>query len=335
YEENKRQLPWRETVYPYKIWLSEIILQQTRVAQGLPYYLRFVKSFPSITSLANATQQEVLKLWQGLGYYSRARNLHTCARVVAREQKGKFPDNYKDLLKLKGIGPYTAAAIASFAFKEPVAVVDGNVFRVLSRVFGMEADITTPKAKDLFTKKANELISKDRPDLFNQAMMEFGALQCVPQNPRCDECIFAKSCVARKHELQDVLPIKSKKIKVRNRYLYYFVLRHQNKMLMKKRGAKDIWQGLYDFYVIETKRSTRIGELLKTDSVLKGSTKVNESKIYKHILSHQKLIVRFVEMKSPKTQILKSSELVWFTDREMAALPKPILIANYLAEKLK
>jgi A/G-specific adenine glycosylase len=335
YGENKRQLPWRETDDPYKIWLSEIILQQTRVAQGLPYYLRFIKSFPSITSLANATQQEVLKLWQGLGYYSRARNLHTCARVVARERKGKFPDNYKDLLKLKGIGPYTAAAIASFAFKEPVAVVDGNVFRVLSRVFGMEEDIATPKAKDLFTKKANELISKDRPDLFNQAMMEFGALQCVPQNPRCDECIFAKSCVARKHELQNVLPIKSKKIKVRNRYLYYFVLRHQNKLLMKKREAKDIWQGLYDFYVIETKRNTKVAELVKADSLLKGLTRVNESKIYKHILSHQKLMVRFVEMKSPKTQILKSAELKWFTDREMAALPKPILIANYLAEKLK
>ncbi|MFN7261953.1 MAG: A/G-specific adenine glycosylase, partial [Cyclobacteriaceae bacterium] len=167
YEENKRQLPWRETVDPYKIWLSEIILQQTRVAQGLPYYLRFVKSFPTVDSLANASQQQVLRLWQGLGYYSRARNLHACARVVASEQNGKFPDNYKDLLTLKGIGPYTAAAIASFAFKEPVAVVDGNVFRVLSRVFGMEADITTPKAKDLFTKKANELISKDRPDLFN------------------------------------------------------------------------------------------------------------------------------------------------------------------------
>jgi A/G-specific adenine glycosylase len=199
----------------------------------------------------------------------------------------------------------------------------------------MEADITTPKAKDLFTKKANELISKDRPDLFNQAMMEFGALQCVPKNPKCEECIFSKSCIARKHELQNVLPIKSKKIKVRNRYFYYFVVRYKNKLLMKKREGNDIWQGLYDFYLIETKRNKKVSELLKTDPILRGSTKTNESKLYKHILSHQKLMVRFIEMKSPKTQILKPVELKWFTQRAMAALPKPILIANYLAEKLK
>ena len=335
YEENKRQLPWRETVDPYKIWLSEIILQQTRVAQGLPYYLRFVKSFPTVDSLANATQQQVLRLWQGLGYYSRARNLHTCAKAVVSEWQGTFPNNYKSLLMLKGIGPYTAAAIASFAFKEPVAVVDGNVFRVLARVFGLEEDITTSKGKELFTEKANALISKDRPDLFNQAMMEFGALQCVPKNPKCEECIFSKSCLANRHSLQNLLPTKSKKLKVRNRYFYYFVVRYKNKLLMKKREGKDIWQGLYDFYVIETKRNTKVAALVKADSVLKGLTKVSESKIYKHVLSHQKLMVKFVEMKSPKTQILKPVELKWFTQRAMAALPKPILIANYLAEKLK
>ena len=335
YEENKRQLPWRETSDPYKIWLSEIILQQTRVAQGLPYYQRFVKSFPTVTSLATASQQQVLRLWQGLGYYSRARNLHTCAKVVVSEWQGTFPNNYKGLLMLKGIGPYTAAAIASFAFKEPVAVVDGNVFRVLSRVFGLEEDISTSKGKELFTEKANALISKDRPDLFNQAMMEFGALQCVPKNPKCEECIFSKSCVARKHELQNVLPIKSKKVKVRNRYFYYFVLRHQNKVLMKKREAKDIWQGLYDFYLIETKRNKKVSELLKTDPILKGSTKTNESKIYKHVLSHQKLVVRFVEIELQEIQTLKPSELKWFTDREITALPKPILIANYLVDRSK
>ena len=335
YEENKRQLPWRETSDPYKIWLSEIILQQTRVAQGLPYYERFVKSFPTVTSLANASQQQVLRLWQGLGYYSRARNLHTCAKVIVSEWQGTFPNNYKGLLTLKGIGPYTAAAIASFAFKEPVAVVDGNVFRVLSRVFGLEEDISTSKGKELFIEKANALISKDRPDLFNQAMMEFGALQCVPKNPKCEECIFSKSCLANRHSLQNLLPTKSKKLKVRNRYFYYFVVRYKNKLLMKKREGKDIWQGLYDFYVIETKRNTKVAALVKADSVLKGSTKSSESKIYKHVLSHQKLMVKFVEMKSPKAQILKSAELKWFTQRAMAALPKPILIANYLAEKLK
>ncbi|MCX8492066.1 MAG: A/G-specific adenine glycosylase [Cyclobacteriaceae bacterium] len=335
YMQHHRTLPWRETSDPYKIWLSEIILQQTRVAQGLPYYQRFIKSFPTVESLANASQQQVLRLWQGLGYYSRARNLHACAKTIVSEWQGAFPNNYKGLLALKGIGPYTAAAIASFAFKEPVAVVDGNVFRVLSRIFGMEEDISTSKGKELFTEKANALISKDRPDLFNQAMMEFGALQCVPKNPKCEECIFSKSCVARKHELQNVLPIKSKKIKVRNRYFYYFVLRHQNKVLMKKREGKDIWQGLYDFYLIETKRNKKVSELLKTDPILKGLTKTNESKIYKHVLSHQKLVVRFVEMESKKTQILNHSELEWFTDREITKLPKPILIANYMVDRSK
>jgi A/G-specific adenine glycosylase len=236
---------------------------------------------------------------------------------------------------LKGIGPYTAAAIASFAFKEPVAVVDGNVFRVLSRVFGLEEDISTSKGKELFTEKANALISKDRPDLFNQAMMEFGALQCVPKNPKCEECIFSKSCLANRHSLQNLLPTKSKKLKVRNRYFYYFVVRYKNKLLMKKREGKDIWQGLYDFYLIETKRSKKVSELLKTDPVLKGSTKTNESKIYKHVLSHQKLVVRFVEIELQKIQTLKPSKLKWFTDREITALPKPILIANYLVDRSK
>jgi A/G-specific adenine glycosylase len=331
YEENKRSLPWRETSDPYKIWLSEIILQQTRVAQGLPYYERFVKTFPTVFSLAKAPEQQVLRLWQGLGYYSRARNLHTCAKNVVSNFGGKFPALYKELTKLKGVGPYTAAAIASIAFKECIAVVDGNVFRVLSRIFGIDKDIASQEGKKIFVEKANELIPKEQPDLFNQAMMEFGALHCLPQNPKCDTCIFAKACEANQNGLQKVLPVKSKKLKARNRYFYYFVIHHQNKILMNKRGGKDIWQGLYDFYLIEAKRSKKIEGLMNDDKLLKGSTKVSESKIYKHILSHQKLMVRFVEVEWQSSK-LPSVELKWFTKKEVAALPKPILIAKYLAE---
>lgn len=332
YEENKRSLPWRETTDPYKIWLSEIILQQTRVAQGLPYYERFVKTFPTVFSLAKAPQQEILRLWQGLGYYSRARNLLTCAKMVVENFDGKFPDSYEELKKLKGIGSYTAAAIASIAFKEPVAVVDGNVFRLLSRIFGIDKDIASNAGKTFFFEKANELISKQQPHLFNQAVMEFGALHCLPQNPLCDSCIFAKMCVANHHDLQKVLPVKSKKLKIRNRYFYYFVIRHRNKILMKQREDKDIWQGLYDFYLIETKRNQKVEGLMNGDKLLKDSVKRSESKIYKHILSHQKLTVRFVEVEWQSSK-LPLSELKWFAKKQITSLPKPILIANYLIEK--
>jgi A/G-specific adenine glycosylase len=338
YEENKRDLPWRlpsgqtELPDPYKIWLSEIILQQTRVAQGLPYYQNFVKSFPTVFSLAKAPQQEVLRFWQGLGYYSRARNLHACAKMVVEDFGGKFPASYQELVKLKGVGPYTAAAIASIAFKEPVAVVDGNVFRVLARIFGIDKDILSNEGKKFFFEKANELISKEQPDLFNQAMMEFGALHCLPQNPQCNDCIFAKTCVANQQDLQKVLPVKSKKLKVRNRYFYYFVIKLGNKILMKPRGGKDIWQGLYDFYLIETKRNQKTESLLNSEKPLKGVKIVRESKIYKHILSHQKLMVRFIEVGWPHDKKISSAELKWFTNKQVEALPKPILIAKYLEE---
>ncbi len=332
YEENKRELPWRHTSDPYKIWLSEIILQQTRVAQGLPYYQHFVKRFPTVFDLAKAPIQQVLRLWQGLGYYSRARNLHTCAKEIVSNFEGKFPTSYLELIKLKGIGPYTAAAIASIAFKEKVAVVDGNVLRVLSRIYGIDQDIAGNEGKRVFTAKANKLISKDQPDLYNQAMMEFGALHCLPQNPKCECCIFAKTCIANKHGLQKMLPIKSKKLKVRNRYFYYFIISNKNKLLMKKREGKDIWQGLYDFYLIEKKRNQKLERIIREDELLASATIGKKSKIYKHILSHQKLIVRFVELQLPSTKRIIIPALKWFTNRQIAALPKPILIANYLKE---
>jgi len=210
YLQNKRELPWRTTKDPYKIWLSEIILQQTRVAQGLPYYLKFIEKYPNVRALANADEQEVLRLWQGLGYYSRARNLHAAAKYVANELGGNFPDSYQKLKQLKGVGDYTAAAIASFAYQEKVAVVDGNVYRVLARLFGIEIDINSNEGKKTFSKLANELITQYQPDLHNQAMMEFGALHCTPANPNCMFCPFTTECEARLTQRQSVLPIKIK-----------------------------------------------------------------------------------------------------------------------------
>jgi A/G-specific adenine glycosylase len=334
YEENKRSLPWRETTDPYKIWLSEVILQQTRVAQGLPYYHRFVKTFPTVFSLAKAPQEQVLRLWQGLGYYSRARNLHTCAKMVVDDLDGKFPNSYQELKKLKGIGPYTAAAIASIAFKESVAVVDGNVFRVLARVFGMEKDIASNEGKKYFFGKANELIPKDQPDIFNQAMMEFGALHCLPQNPKCGDCIFSKTCVAKQRDLQKLLPIKSKKAIVKRRYFYYFVVRYKHNILMKKREGRDIWQGLYDFFLIESNRNQKPENILSGSESVRSFLPTSISRPIKHVLSHQHLITRFIDIElNSKAEFLtlaKRLKAEAHSLDEIKKLPKPILIDRYL-----
>ncbi len=334
YLQNKRELPWRETTDAYKIWLSEIILQQTRVAQGLPYYQRFVATYSTVKKLAAAPLQNVLRLWQGLGYYSRARNLHACAKTIVDDFDGKFPNSYEELKKLKGIGPYTAAAIASIAFKEPVAVVDGNVYRLLARVFGIEKDITSTEGKKYFFEKANELVPKQNPDLFNQAMMEFGALHCLPQNPKCEDCIFAKACAAKHHHLQGVLPIKSKKTKIRKRYFYYFVLRHKKKILMKQRTHKDIWQGLYDFYLVESERNQKPETILANDKFLRKHMSVSVSQQIIHVLSHQQLKTRFIEIEiATSGEFLKLAsvlDLDCYTMNEMDKIPKPILIERYL-----
>ncbi|MES1225059.1 MAG: A/G-specific adenine glycosylase, partial [Bacteroidota bacterium] len=262
YLNNKRNLPWRESRDPYNIWLSEIILQQTRVSQGLPYYERFVTTYPTVDALAAAPEQDVLRLWQGLGYYSRARNLHKCAKTVVELHEGKFPGSFQQLLSLPGIGEYTAAAVASIAFEEPVAVVDGNVFRVLSRLFGIDTPINSSEGKKIFTDLANAFIGSDRPDLHNQAVMEFGALFCTPVKPLCEECIFQKNCVAFKNNLQQVLPVKIKNKPGRKRYFYYVVMEHKNALLMRKRDQKDIWLGLFDFHLIEKKRPIKTDKLL-------------------------------------------------------------------------
>ncbi|GEM56053.1 A/G-specific adenine glycosylase [Flavobacterium branchiophilum NBRC 15030 = ATCC 35035] len=272
------------------------MLQQTRVAQGLPYYEAFMNHFPTIFHLANASEEQVLKLWQGLGYYSRARNLHQTAQTIAFEKNGIFPDNYKDLLKLKGIGSYTAAAIASFSYNECVPVVDGNVFRVLARYFDISNDIALIQTKSVFSNLALELMPKEHPALFNQAIMEFGALQCVPKNPDCNSCIFSDSCLALQKKKVAQLPVKIKKIKVKNRFLNYFILQDEKaNSIVQKRIAKDIWQNLYEFPLLESLHfddDTIVLQYLNDHYNVKSLKKLQNEPII-HKLTHQKLHLQF------------------------------------------
>ncbi len=341
YQKNKRNLPWRNTKEPYHIWLSEIILQQTRVKQGLPYYEAFIAHFPTVQHMAAASEQEILRLWQGLGYYSRARNMHYTAKYIVSECKGKFPSQYAELLKLKGVGKYTAAAIASFAFNEPVAVVDGNVYRVLARLFGMHHDIASTQGQKAFAKKAQSLVSQQFAADYNQAIMEFGATQCTPQKPNCMYCPFVTECKAYQEGTQTLLPIKSKKTKVRNRYFHYLVWEHDTTLYMLPRTQKGIWQGLYDFTNIETEKPLPEEDLMaavqkKFPDVV---CKLQElSPLYTHQLSHQKLHVYFCHLylvSSPETLInqLTDAQGAFYTLKAVEALPKPILIQKYLENK--
>lgn len=252
YFSNKRELPWRNTNDPYIIWISEIILQQTRVVQGIEYFYRFTEAFPDVESLANADENEVLKLWQGLGYYSRARNLHHSAKQIMSEFNGVFPDNHDDILKLKGIGEYTSAAIASFAFGQAYPVLDGNVFRFLARYFGIETPVNTSEGKKQFSQIANELLDKKYPGLFNQSIMEFGALQCKPASPDCSSCPLMSSCFAYKNKKTALLPVKIKSKPVKIRHFNYLFIEHENYVYLKQRSGNDIWKNLYDFPLIET-----------------------------------------------------------------------------------
>ena len=333
YRLNKRELPWRNTKDPYKIWLSEIILQQTRVIQGLPYYLKFVEKFPTVNSLASANEQEVLRLWQGLGYYTRARNLHKCAKVVVTQFNGIFPTRFETLLSLPGIGQYTAAAIASFSSKEVVAVIDGNVLRVLARIFGVEKEINGNEGKTFFTTLANELISQKEPDEHNQAVMEFGALHCTPQNPDCQSCVFVSDCVASRNNLQKYLPLKIKGKAARNRYFNYIVFQKGKSFLMKKRKEKDIWHGLFDFCLIETKRATKLDKLIQEEKTLRGIKPddiVFRSKKYKHILSHQIIQASFTIVH--KRKVDSSNEYKYYSLKKIELLPKPVLITRFLED---
>lgn len=342
YQAHRRDLPWRKTNNPYHIWLSEVILQQTRVAQGLPYYQRFIEQYPTVQALAAAEEEAVLRLWQGLGYYSRARNLHACARMIVSEWEGEFPATYRSLLQLKGVGKYTAAAVASIAFKEPVAVVDGNVYRVLSRVFGVEEDIANTRGVKAFATLAQSLVPKKAPDLYNQAIMEFGALHCTPVNPRCTDCIFQDYCVAFHTGKQRTLPVKSKKVKIKKRYLHYLVIRHANQLYMKRRSTNDIWAGLYDFYLVEDDQlrapdvleDTLVGLMRRHQLVM-----TENPALYKHVLTHRQLYVHFFQVQATASfleeaqPLLKQAGISAFTVEEARALPKPILIDNFLKEE--
>lgn len=334
YQQNKRDLPWRNTTNPYKIWLSEIILQQTRVAQGLPYYEKFVSTFPTVFDLAAADEQQVLRLWQGLGYYSRARNLHACAKMVVEDFGGKFPETATELKKLKGIGDYTAAAIASFSFKEPVPVLDGNVFRVIARYFGINADIADPKNKKEFYPILEEVIDQQHPDLFNQAIMEFGAMHCSPAKPLCLYCELQSGCFAFQNHQQNQLPVKIKKVKVRTRYFHYLVFFYNGKVFLKERGKKDIWQGLHDFHLIETDQENLVLENILTEIQIANSSLWNESEEFKHILTHQRIRAKFyvinITDQKPFENIL--SEMMPYDNEAVLDVPKPKLIDNYLNE---
>lgn len=336
YLENRRPLPWRDTKDAYRIWLSEVILQQTRVAQGLPYYQQFINTYPTIGDLASATEQQVLRLWQGLGYYTRARNLHKCAKVVVDQHQGKFPATSTQLLSLPGIGDYTAAAIASFCYDEPIAVLDGNVFRILARIFGIDTPINSPAGKKAFTQLANELISKQQPALHNQAAMEFGAIFCTPVNPRCEECPFKSSCVAFNHQLIGDLPVKIAAKRSRARYFFYLVVEKDNALLMRRRGSKDIWQGLFDFVLIEKSIPVKAESLMRDREHSKWFQKVDKvtvSKKYVHILTHQTIHCHFIHLKAKPSFDIAQDGLTFYSHRQIARLPKPALITRFLAEQ--
>lgn len=338
YGRNKRDLPWRQSRNPYHIWLSEIILQQTRVNQGLPYYMAFINTYPTVHDLAKADEREVLRVWQGLGYYSRARNLHKCAKIISENHGGIFPKTFDELLKLPGIGSYTAAAIASIAFGQRVAVVDGNVYRVLSRIFGIDDDISSGKGQKIFQQKANELISDTQPDEFNQAIMEFGALQCVPKNPDCDNCPFSNDCFAKENDLQSQLPVKIKKVKVRKRYFHYLVFEAEGQLALKERPGNDIWQGLYDFHLVEGEQQMTWEELADSDIMRLMNSEIvtiDESLEYKHILTHQRIFAKFYNVRikdRASLQKLSDYDLAYYTLNDVLDLPKPVLVSTYLNE---
>lgn len=333
YSINKREMPWRNTKNPYFIWLSEIILQQTQIKQGLPYYEAFVKQFPTVFDLANADESAVLKLWQGLGYYSRARNLHTTAKHIAFELNGNFPDNYKDLLKLKGVGDYTASAIASICYNEPTAVVDGNVYRVLSRYFGIDTPINSTQGIKEFKTLAMSVMDTQNPADYNQAIMEFGAIQCKPSNPDCETCPLNFSCVALQKKLVNQLPVKLKKTKVSTKYFNFLVfVSSDKKTLFQQRNEKGIWRNLYQFPLIETDEPINY-KSLKSHPELLSHTKNRafELSLYNevdtiHKLSHQHLHTKFwiVEVDSLNDDAIPVSDIKRY--------PTSILISNFIDE---
>ncbi len=334
-KQNKRAMPWKGEKDPYKIWLSEIILQQTRVEQGWDYYNRFVSTFPNIKKLAAAPEEKVFKLWEGLGYYTRCKNLIATAKFIAYKKQGKFPDSYEEILSLKGIGPYTAAAIASFAFSLPYAVVDGNVFRVLSRFFGMDTPTDSTTGKKLFTALAEDLLDTKLPGIYNQAIMDFGAVICKPKNPLCTACPLKARCTAVLDEKVEVLPVKSGKGIKKQRWLYYLIIAHNGKIYVRKRGPKEIWENLYEFALLETDKAFSFEEIEKSKFFrnIVGKTKatiLHVSIMYKQQLTHQTIHGNFIQLTVNGEPALKNYKAV--TYKQLNKLPFPKFITGYLAE---
>lgn len=327
YETHKRDLPWRKTTDPYPIWLSEVILQQTRVEQGRAYYERFLETFPTVKDLAEAEEGQVLKLWQGLGYYSRARNLHRAAQMVMTDFNGRFPQTYLELKKLKGVGDYTAAAIASFCFQEPTPVLDGNVYRVLSRYAALNLPINKPQAKKVFTAHLEKLIDPKRPDLFNQALMELGALVCKPKQPTCQKCPLQPKCKAYHTGTIAQFPVKNKKVKIRKRYFNYLFV-EGDKHLIQKRKEKDIWQNLYEFPLVETDRAISKRNRKKLPQAFQ---KAIPSKTYKHVLSHQHLYAIFWIAKGVENE-KDFKEAFWVDSPKLNTFAFPRLITRFLED---
>jgi A/G-specific adenine glycosylase len=333
---NDRPMPWKGEKNPYKIWLSEIILQQTRVEQGWGYYNRFVAAFPSIEKLAKAPETKVFKLWEGLGYYTRCKNLIATAQLVSKKYEGKFPDTYETILGLKGIGPYTASAIASFAYDLPHAVVDGNVSRVLARFFANDTPIDSTEGKKIFTALANELLDKKYPGIYNQALMDFGAVVCKPKLPLCGQCPLQKNCGAYLKTLVDVLPVKEKKVKQKTRWFFYFIVEQNGKIYVRKRGVKDIWENLYEFMLFESPEPTEVNELMKLPAFKKilGYRQFNVesiSKLYSQKLTHQTIHGQFTRIELKKPAELDGYQPV--SPKELDKLPFPKLITTYLKDK--
>ncbi len=329
-------MPWKGEKDPYRIWLSEIILQQTRVEQGLNYYNKFIKTFPDVHKLAKAQDEKVFKLWEGLGYYTRCRNLIATARYISKELKGKFPATYEDIKALKGIGPYTAAAISSFAFNLPHAVLDGNVFRVLARVFDIDKPIDSNEGKKFFATLAEELLEKKQPGLYNQAIMDFGAVICKPATPLCTICVLKKDCFAFLHDKVNELPVKEKKISIRKRWFYYLILEFKNEIAIRQRSEKDIWQDLYEFPLIESAGELNNKSILQQVEKKKWLFKnkyelLSISSLFRQQLSHQLIAGKFIKLKLNQKD--KSQGWVWISKSKVRKYAFPQFINQYIRQK--
>lgn len=338
-DQNQRVMPWKGEKDPYKVWLSEIILQQTRVEQGWAYYERFVKKYPDIKLLAKAKDEEAFKLWEGLGYYTRCKNLLHTARFILQNYKGKFPNKYDEIVELKGVGPYTAAAIASFCFNLPYAVVDGNVFRILSRVFGIATPVDTTEGKKQFEEIATKMLDKKNPGLYNQAIMDFGATVCKPILPLCAECKLNKICHAFKTATVNKLPVKQKILSKKQRWFSYFIFKAEEKTFVRKRTEKDIWQHLFEFYLVESASNQEWNKKMVAD-FLKQQLEIEKHEVtlittaIPQQLTHQHIRGYFIVVKLNAIPTkLKTKDSLWLSADQIAHLPFPAFINQYFETK--